>query len=217
MKKYDLAGKRFGMLVVVKEAGRSCHGGVVWECKCDCGETKYICSHELVKGHSTSCGCKRKTSLSRLRYRHGDVGTRLYKTWQDMKSRCQNKQNKFYKDYGGRGISVCEEWDRDYIAFRAWAISSGYNDSLTIDRIDVNGNYEPNNCKWSTQYQQANNRRSAHFVTYHGKTGALTNMCRELNVNYVSVKSRMRSKGISFEEAVDMPPKLSEFKEYWKK
>lgn len=146
----DLTGQRYGILTVVSMAG---HQGdaITWNCLCDCGKTSVVQGKNLQSGATRSCGCQH--------VKHQKTGTRLYRIWNGMKSRCSNSTHPGYSHYGGRGITVCDEWKNSSKAFFEWALANGYEDHLTIDRIDVNGNYEPSNCRWVTQRVQCSNKR----------------------------------------------------------
>lgn len=155
----DLTGQRFGRLVVVERAGTSRNRQAMWRCRCDCGKKIAVQGYHLRTGHTQSCGCFHRDQTKRANTTHGEEGTRLYGIWRGMKSRCYNPNVQKYKDYGGRGIKICEEWLDDFQAFYDWAMSHGYTDALSIDRIDVDGNYEPSNCRWATAKEQRHNRR----------------------------------------------------------
>jgi hypothetical protein len=138
-------------------------GQIVWKCKCDCGNFCYIRSHSLVCGDTKSCGCYRLAQLIERNHKHGDAirgkEPRLYDTWINMKQRCSDKNHHHYHRYGGRGIKVCREWQTGYVSFRTWALSHGYRDDLTIDRIDNDKNYEPGNCQWISALENSNKAR----------------------------------------------------------
>ena len=154
--KMDLTGKKFGRLKVLARADR---GG--WLCLCDCGNQKIVNTHNLTNGLIKSCGCYNKERLlgTHINQKHGMSRTRIYITWRNMRVRCTNPKDKRYASYGGRGITVCEEWNT-FEPFRDWAIANGYRDDLTIDRIDTNGNYEPSNCRFITRAENNKNRRN---------------------------------------------------------
>ena len=138
---HDLTGQRFGMLEVIKRSENTGEK-VSWKCKCDCGCIAICTTSNLLQGTSQSCGC--------VRTKHNGKGTRLYRIWTGMKNRCLNPNSVEFKRYGGRGISVCEQWKEDFASFRDWALANGYEKPLSIDRINNDGNYEPRNCQWLT-------------------------------------------------------------------
>lgn len=175
MRKVDMLGRKFGLLTVVEEAEERKDGKVCWICKCDCGNECTVIGKNLRNGNTQSCGCMKKSIGDKTRT-HGMRNTRLYKIWHDMKRRCYDKRRKAYERYGGKGIQVCDEWKNDFMAFYNWAMDNGYQENLTIDRIDNDGNYEPSNCRWATQKEQQNNRTNNRYVTYEGETMTVAQM-----------------------------------------
>ena len=201
----DLTGKRFGKLTVIKKHNQDKWGGWNWLCMCDCGNETVVSGGHLRGLKTKSCGCSRKETKN---FTHKMTGSRLYKVWRAMKSRCYYEKSEMFKHYGGRGITVCDEWKNSFISFYDWSIKNGYDENAergqcTIDRIDVNGNYEPNNCRWATIKQQANNTRRNHLIKYNGKTQTVSQWANELGVEPDSIFSRLQ-KGFTEEEALSL-------------
>ena len=182
----DLINQRFGRLVVCKNIGKI-NGRNQWECLCDCGNKKIAITSSLTTGRVRSCGCLSKESSSermkKMRQQQGKRDKRLSTIWLNMKNRCYNTKNNGYKNYGAKGVSVCDEWKNSFETFYKWAITNGYNANLTIDRINPNGNYEPANCRWVTQKIQQNNRRNNHVIEMNGKHHTIAEWCDILNVS----------------------------------
>ena len=156
----NMVGKRFGRLVVIAEETARKHGEKCWVCKCDCGNVVgFILGSSLRNGRTKSCGCLRIERCTQNANYNYAKHKRLYSIWHGMKTRCYNENYKQFGDYGGRGITVCDEWKDDFQAFHDWSIANGYEEGLTIDRKDTNGNYEPSNCEWVTQKANNSHRR----------------------------------------------------------
>lgn len=197
----DLTGQRFGKLTVLSFAGLGKRGLALWNCKCDCGNEITVYGIYMRNGSTKSCGCLAIDVLKSRSKTHGMSKTRLYGIWNGIKSRCNNPRRKKYPDYGGRGIKVCEKWEKSFEAFRDWSMANGYADDLTIDRIDINGDYCPDNCRWVTTQQQANNRRSNIHLTYHGETHNLTEWSSITGIPMATIRRRIEL-GWSHEEAL---------------
>ena len=199
----SLLGKKIGKLLVISYDDNMIRGkGRKCICKCDCGNT-YITWDRLIRyGNRQSCGCLEAVRTQGT-YRHGfsrkKSKERLYKTWANMKSRCNNPNTKSYSDYGGRGIKICDEWNNDFISFKNWALSNGYTDKLTIDRIDNNKGYYPENCRWVGKDIQGINKRNCINITYKGKTQTISQWSRETGINQATIKYRY-SHGYSLEK-----------------
>lgn len=198
-KKIDLTGQTFGRLVVIAEAGRTKSRNILWNCRCSCGNETVVSSGDLRKGDTASCGCaRREASSTRLRT-HGLSRTPLYIAWNNMKQRCQNPRDPRYPDYGGRGIAVCQRW----LSLEAFIADMGptWRPGLTLDRVDVNGNYELSNCRWITHAEQQRNRRNNLALTFRGESRPLAEWAELLGLRHQTVRSRLRS-GWSVERAL---------------
>lgn len=182
-------GEKINHLTLIKDIGIK--GGRHWGLfQCDCGNIKEIRIDHVQTGNNKGCGCLNKKPTYG-NYKYGICYTRIYQIWEHMKKRCFCKTDKAYKDYGGRGITICDEWLNPK-AFYDWSLENGYSDNLSIDRINVNGNYEPSNCRWADAKQQANNRRSNILITRDGRTQTLSQWCEELNIPYSRTLSRLK-------------------------
>lgn len=199
-KRSDLIGKKFGRLTVVDFSHTNKHKQSMWKCKCECGKEIIATGIHLSNGHTKSCGCLKKDVLQ-SRKTHGMRNTRLYRIWLGMKSRCTIKTTTSFRHYGGRGITICDEWMNDFQSFYDWAMANGYSENLTIDRIDPNGNYEPSNCRWVTTKVQANNKRTNAKILFNGETKTIKEVSEISGINYQTLFSRYKA-GKSLNEIV---------------
>lgn len=198
--KQDLTGQRFGRLTVIEEAGRNKSKKVLWRCVCDCGKETIVIAQQLTSGRTKSCGCLVHDVCKVVNVTHGMSGTRLHKIWCNIIDRCTNENSPSYKNYGGRGIKICNEWRRSFQSFYDWAMSHGYKENLTIDRVDNNGDYCPDNCRWTDKLTQANNTRNNHYIEYNGERHSTAEWARILNISYPALKHRIE-RGWTTEEA----------------
>lgn len=204
-KLYDMTGMRFGRYTVIKRAGSKTTGESTWLCQCDCGNIHIVRGSRLRNGSSTSCGCYANEIAST----HKMSKTRLHKIWSGMKQRCYNQKNKKYKNYGNRGIIVCDEWLNSFEMFRDWALSHGYADNLTIDRIKTNGNYEPSNCRWADMKTQENNRTNNRVVEYKGKIHTVSEWSEITGIPAKTLYDRLTYKKWTMDDVFTRPIKVN--------
>lgn len=184
----DLTGRKFYHLTVIERAETK-NAKTRWKCLCDCGKYTYTITNRLLHGKTRSCGC---SSGERHPLKHNKTNTRLYKIWCNMKKRCFSPNCKCYYRYGGRGITVCEEWKNDFQSFYNWSINNGYADNLSIDRINNNKSYSPDNCRWITMKEQSRNKRNNVYIQYGEKKVSLPELCESLNIPYKTAISRYK-------------------------
>jgi len=201
----DLTGQKFSRLAVIRFAGQTHNKKSLWYCKCDCGNVSIFSSSGLKSGKTTSCGCFKIDKAKKCNVTHGHKSdgksSKTYKTWQSMSSRCQNPNDSNFENYGGRGITVCERWKK----FSNFLEDMGERpEGNTIDRIENNLGYYKDNCRWATDVEQANNRRNNIYLTYGGKTQTISQWERELGMNPVTLRSRLKI-GWSIERAITTP------------
>lgn len=202
----DITGKSFGKLTVIGPHHKNSRGEWTWLCKCECGKETVSTGYRLRSGRTKSCGCiQAENRKNGFHSTHRMTNTKIYTIWCNMKARCGNKNNISYPYYGGRGISVCEEW-LSFDGFYAWAVGAGYVDGLSIDRIDVNGNYCPQNCRWVEPKKQWLNRSDSHAITAFGKTQTIKEWAEESGIKYDTIERRINAYGWTAEKAVSVKP-----------
>lgn len=178
----NMKGKKCGRLKVIKRVKNDKYGSAKWKCKCECGNVVNVLGQALRSGHTKSCGCLQKDKVAKREYKHGYAGTKIYNVWYSMKARCTKKKKQSYKNYGGRGIDYCEEWE-DPENFINWALNNGYEEGLTLERIDVNGNYTPDNCTFVTRAEQNRNTTRNIIVNINNKKMTLAELARKLDLS----------------------------------
>lgn len=204
----DLAGEVFGRLTCIESAG-SKNGERLWKCKCECGMFTIVSTASLRSGNTKSCGCVRREALIKRNKVHGlstvnGKKTRLYNIWVRMKQRCYDKNASDYYRYGGKGVKVCDEWKNNYENFHNWAMNNGYDDTLTIERKDFRGDYNPANCTWIPIEKQARNKKTNHFIEYKGKRKTLAEWSELTNINSSTIRQRLNL-GWTVEKALTTP------------
>ena len=204
----DWIGQKFNRLTVinvVRDRDVSGRSQIRWKLRCDCGKEILLAPYKAVSGTQKSCGCLAREEAKERATIHGESHTRLFYIWVSMRDRCNNPKNKRYDRYGGRGIKVCDEWQKEYAVFATWAREHGYSDELTIDRIDVNGNYEPSNCRWVDLKTQERNRTDNRLITIGDETKTLAEWCEIYGNNYGMVYNRIANLGWDAEKAIKTP------------
>lgn len=197
---HNLEGQKFGKLTAIAPKIKYTKGGNRlrhWVCLCECGNYTEVSTHDLLIGHTKGCNKCAWYNSSKVKHK------RIYDTWRMMIARCENPKAQAFYNYGGRGIKVCKEW-HDFDTFLNWALANGYDETLTIDRRDVNGNYTPNNCRWVSDKVQSNNRRTNHFVTYKGETHTVCEWAEIVKMPYSTLISRLNN-GWNIEDAFERP------------
>lgn len=206
----NMTGQRFGRLTVLSKGETERKNGqwrTTWRCKCDCGNEVVVKASYLREGRTTSCGCYKKEVLKKNQdsFKKPFRNTRLYQIWCDIKYRCYNpKKNNNYDYYYKKGIKMCDEWKDDFISFYEWSMSHGYQDGLTIDRIDWNKDYSPDNCRWTNWIGQANNKSTNHFIVFYGEKHTIAEWSRILNKPYSTLFTRI-NRGWDIERAFTTP------------
>ena len=200
----DLVGMKFGRLTVLSRAENYVSASgctkAQWNCVCDCGNQIVVPTCNLTRGNSKSCGCYNLEQIKARNITHNQKHTRLYGVWTNMKARCYNPNNINYKDYGARGIVLCDEWRDSFNAFSIWAYENGYdpfakNGECTIDRIDVDGNYCPENCRWANAKEQSNNRTNTYYLTIDNITHSLSEWSDITGIRYHTIFARINKLG----------------------
>ena len=202
----DLTGQRFGRLTVLERGPNNNRNRATWKCRCDCGTAKTIAGASLVRGYSTSCGCYNSEQTSKRNYRHGLTNTAEYRAWTGMFTRCTNPEYRAFSRYGGRGIIVCERWSGEN-GFANFLNDMGFRPSTqhSLDRINVDGNYEPENCRWATQKEQMRNTKNSVYFTYRGETKTLPEWAELLGIAYHTLYRRIKN-GWPLEKAFTKRP-----------
>lgn len=201
----DLTGQRFGKLVVAGQSERTPKGKIRWDCLCDCGNRHNVATCHLKSGAIKDCGCEKAKRTSERNTKHGGSKSRIYNIWIKMRDRCSNPNNEDWDLYGGKGIQVCQEWNESFEAFREWAFRNGYSKEKSIDRINGNKGYYPENCRWATSKEQANNVSRNRIVNYRGKRMTLSEAADISKVSYATLKARITYYGWPIEKAIETP------------
>ena len=205
----DMSGLAFGQWTVLDYVG-----GSKWKCLCSCGKMAIVVGATLRNGTSTKCRSCARAESNRItkignknNVSHGKSNTRIYRIWGGIISRCENSHDTGYKDYGGRGIHMCAEWRTDFLSFERWALANGYTDQLSIDRINVDGAYEPTNCRWVTIQEQSNNKTTSRFLIFRGEKKTIAQWAEITQIPRNTIKNRIDRYGWTIERALTVPVK----------
>lgn len=215
----NLTGQKFGKLTVIERAEHIKGQKPRWRCVCCCDDKTEVIvyGYKLRRGSKKSCGCYAKEKAREIKTIHGLTNTRLFSIFTHMKQRCYNPKHTAYKDYGGRGIAICSQWldkEKGFINFYNWAMNNGYEEHLTIDRIDNNQGYSPQNCRWATMQEQNNNTRANHLLTYKKETHTIAQWAEIIGIKEVTLKARINKYGWTIEKALTTVPKNKRLLEY---
>lgn len=201
----DIKGQRFGRLIALEHVGFSSNRVALWKCRCDCGNIVIVREGNLHSGKSQSCRCLNIDRTKETNLRHGMAHTRLYNIWSKMKERCYNPARKAYKNYGGKGVHVCDEWRNDFQKFYDWAINNGYKENLTIDRINSNGNYEPSNCRWVTLSENTRLKYKSDFITVGDLSLTIHDWAQRIGLSQKTLRDRYKELGkIWIQDAINL-------------
>lgn len=210
----DLTGKKFGRLTVIRRVKNAKSGKSRWLCRCSCSEQNelIVIGTDLTRGHTQSCGCFMREQSKKYNTKHGKLYTRLYKTWKNMKNRCNNPNSDDYRIYGAEGKTVCDEWLNNFQTFYDWSMANGYDETApkgqcTLERIDGTKGYSPDNCRWATAKEQANNTRRNHVIEYNGKKQTMKQWSEELHIKYSTLAARINTYRWDIDRAFEIPIK----------
>lgn len=187
----DMTGMKIGRLTVVSRAENTKQNKAQWLCRCDCGNEVVVSRRHLKDFSTLSCGCYAKEQASKIHTTHGMKGTRLYRIWSGMKDRCCNSNSKYWDRYGAKGIFVCSDWVNSFEKFQKWSMENGYEETLTIDRIENNKGYSPDNCRWATYKEQENNRSNNRLLEYNGETHTISEWQEITGINQRLISQRI--------------------------
>lgn len=214
----DLIGQKFGRLTVVdfdkEKIYKDGNKYTTFCCICDCGNQSSVVGYRLLSGGTKSCGCLQREAVSKLNKSHGETKSRLHNIWCRMKQRCYNKNATDYKYYGGKGVGICQEWFSSYQAFRDWSLENGYDETLTIDRIDSGKDYSPDNCRWVDRKMQTKNRSITRLLTFNNETLTIGEWAERIGINSKTIAKRIDVLGWTVEEALTTPKKVKVGKDW---